>query len=105
MHRGWPATEVGVVTTESGDAVAVAGPRNSLRLPSVRQLDFRASRDFVLGETTLRFFAEVFNLTDRHNPCCLLYEEATLPDGSPTLVREERGQIGITGNVGLLWQF
>jgi hypothetical protein len=28
-----------------------------------------------------------------------------LPDGSSTLVREERGQGGITGDVGLLWQF
>jgi hypothetical protein len=53
----------------------------------------------------LRFSAEIQNVTNRLNACCLAYEPAVLPDGSPTLVRRERGQGGITGNVGLLWQF
>jgi outer membrane receptor protein involved in Fe transport len=105
VHRGWPLTELAVTTTAAGERVAVAGPRNAARNPSVRRLDVRLTRDFALGDTSLRFSAEIQNLTDRVNACCLAYEPAVLPDGSPTLLREARGQGGITGNVGLLWQF
>jgi hypothetical protein len=104
-HRGWPATEVGVVENGAGELVAVAGPRNAARLRNVRKLDFGASRGFMLGSSVLQFFAEVANLTDRDNPCCLAYETGTAPDGLPTLVRDERGQAGVAGNVGLRWQF
>ena len=104
-HRGWPATEVSVVEGGGGEPVAVAGPRNAARLSNVRKLDFGASREFALGPTSLEFFAEVSNLANRRNVCCLVYEEATAPDGSPTLVRKEQGQAGVTGNIGLLWQF
>jgi len=104
-HRGWPATEVSVVESSPGEFIAVAGPRNAVRLSNVRKLDFGARRDFTLGSTSLEFFAEVSNLTNRHNVCCIRYEEATAPDGSPTLVRDERSQGGITGNFGLFWRF
>jgi hypothetical protein len=104
-HRGWPATEVSVVDDAAGEPVAVTGPRNAVRLRNVRKLDFGASREFALGSTALEFFAEISNLTNRENPCCLVYEDAIAADGSPTLVGEERGQAGITGNIGLLWQF
>jgi hypothetical protein len=104
-HWGWPATEVYVVEDGAGGSVAVTGPRNAVRLGNVRKLDFGASRDFVLGATALQFFAEVANLTNRDNPCCLVYDPGYAPDGSPTLVRDERGQAGVTGNIGLLWQF
>jgi outer membrane receptor protein involved in Fe transport len=104
-HRGWPATEVSVVQGSAGEPIAVPGPRNAIRLRNVRRLDFGASRDFRLGGTLLEFFAEITNLTDRNNPCCLVYDPATAADGSPTLVPDEQGQIGVTGNIGLLWQF
>jgi outer membrane receptor protein involved in Fe transport len=104
LHRGWPATEVVVTTTPSGETVAVAGPRNAKRLGAVRRIDLRASRDFDVGFGSLRFFAEVTNLTNRDNPCCLVYEPVTI-DGSPSLVGSERGRAGITGNIGALWQF
>jgi hypothetical protein len=104
LHRGWPATEIGVATTPAGETVAVAGPRNAVRLATVRRLDMRASRDFAVGAGALRFFAEVTNLTNRNNPCCLVYEPATV-NGLPALARRERGRAGITGNLGLLWQF
>jgi outer membrane receptor protein involved in Fe transport len=104
LHRGWPATEVGVATTPAGQTVAVAGPRNAARLGAVRRLDLRASRDFDLGPGALRFFAEVTNLTNRDNPCCLVYDAVTV-NGSPSLAGRERGRAGITGNIGALWQF
>jgi outer membrane receptor protein involved in Fe transport len=104
-HRGWPTTEVTVVTTATGERVAVAGPRNGARLGGVRRLDMRASRDFGVGPGALRFFAEITNLTNRDNPCCLVYNPATSSDGLPTLVGTERARAGVTGNIGLLWQF
>jgi hypothetical protein len=94
-----------VAGDSTGEPIAVVGPRNAVRLSNVRKLDFGASRDFALGSTTLQFFAEVSNLTDRLNICCLRFEEATAPDGSPTLEREERPQTGIAGNFGIRWQF
>jgi hypothetical protein len=104
-HRGWPATEVAVVANGAGQRVAVAGERNAVRLGGVRRLDVRASRDFAIGPGALRFFAEVTNLTDRNNPCCLVYTPSTAADGSPTLTSVERSRAGSTGNIGLLWQF
>ena len=103
-HLGWPTTTVAVATSPAGERRAVAGERNASRLGSVRRLDARASREFGIGPGALRFFAEVTNLTNRQNPCCLVYEPATA-DGLPTLTRVERSRAGITGNLGLLWQF
>jgi outer membrane receptor protein involved in Fe transport len=105
VHRGWPTTTVTVVTAASGERLAVAGERNASRLGAVRRLDVRASREFGLGPGSLRFFAEVTNLTDRRNPCCLVYEPATTSNGLPSLVGTERARAGITGNIGMLWQF
>jgi hypothetical protein len=105
IHRGWPVTELRIARDAAGTPVVVAGPRHAVRLPSVRRLDFRVSRDFALRGTALRFFSEISNLTNRANPCCLAYDVATLPDGSPLLVRDDREQGGVTGNVGVLWRF
>jgi outer membrane receptor protein involved in Fe transport len=104
LHSGWPATEIGVTTSASGEAVAVAGPRNGIRLRDFRRLDLRASRDFDVGFGSLRFFAEVTNLTNRDNPCCLVYEPTTV-DGMAALAVRERSGAAITGNLGVLWQF
>jgi hypothetical protein len=105
LHRGWPATEIGVVTTSAGERAAVAGERNAIRLGNVSRLDARASRDFSVGPGALRFFFEITNLTNRQNPCCLVYEPTTLATGEASLTATERARVGITGNVGVLWQF
>lgn len=104
VHRGWPTTTVSVVTNAAGGRTAVAGERNASRLDAVRRLDMRASRDFHIGTGDLRFFAEVTNVTNRENPCCLVYEPVTV-DGQPSLVGSARARAGIAGNIGLLWQF
>jgi outer membrane receptor protein involved in Fe transport len=105
VHRGWPTTTLTVVTGANGERSAVAGPRNASRLGAVRRLDVRASRDFGIGPGSLRFFSEITNLTNRRNPCCLVYDPATTADGLPSLVGTERSRAGVTGNIGLLWQF
>jgi outer membrane receptor protein involved in Fe transport len=103
-HVGWPTTTVAVVTGPAGERSAVAGTRNASRLGSVRRLDARASREFGIGPGALRFFAEITNLTNRRNPCCLVYEPVAAGD-SPSLNAIERPGAGVTGNLGLLWQF
>ena len=105
LNLGWPTTTVSVVTNAAGEPIAVADERNASRLGPVRRLDMRASRDFAIGPGELSFFAEIMNVTDRENPCCLVYEPVTTADGQPSLVGTERARAGITGNIGLLWQF
>ena len=109
LHTGWPATTLELVPSDAPNAVdgvvAMPGPRNADRLGPVRRIDVRASRMFEAGPGTLRFFAEITNLTDRANPCCVRYEGVTLPDGSPSLHRIERHTLPLTGNLGVLWQF
>lgn len=109
LHSGWPATLLTVATVpgEGGvpQTVAVAGPRNAARLDSMRRLDFRASKELAPKLGTLRFFAEVTNVTGRANPCCLRYEAVPLPGGSTGLLQEQRNGLPFTANVGLLWEF
>jgi hypothetical protein len=106
LHSGWPVTELFVTADAgSGAAIVVAGERNAAHLGALRRLDFRASKDFAVGNGSLRFFAELTNLTSRRNPCCLAYETVTLPDGSASLVRTEESSLPLTGNIGLLWEF
>jgi hypothetical protein len=104
LHSGWPATDVSVVTSSSGESVARAGPRNAVRLGDFRRVDVGASREFDIGVGELRVFAEITNLTNRDNPCCLVYEPTTV-NGIDTLIRRERAGAGLAGNLGLLWQF
>jgi len=109
MHTGWPATTLELQPSSAPEAVdgviAVAGPRNEDRLRPMRRLDFRASRMFEAGPGTLRFFAELTNVMNRANPCCVSYEPVTAPNGVPSLERIERRSLPLTGNVGVLWQF
>jgi TonB-dependent receptor-like protein len=109
LHSGWPATLLSLETAPGpGGApttIAVAGDRNVARLDHMRRLDFRASKDFAPKLGSLRFFAELTNVTGRENPCCLGYEPVTLPDGSEGLEGEQRHGLPLTLNVGLLWEF
>jgi len=105
LHSGWPATEVTVAQVD-GQPVAVAGARNALRLRPLRRIDFRASRDLAgVHIGTFRLFTELTNITNRRNPCCLVYEEVTTADGASTLSQSERAGLPLTLNVGLLWEF
>lgn len=108
-HTGWPATAVDLatVTDPAGNdvEVAVAGERNAERLDMLRRIDFRAERGFDVGVGTLRFFAEVTNVTGRRNPCCWAFD-ATQRDGSGSaLERIERGGLPFLVNAGVRWEF
>ena len=110
VHTGWPVTTLSLVPSNAPDAVdgvvAVPGPRNAERLGTAQRVDFRASRTYAAGAGSVRVFAEVTNLTGRENVCCLRYEQADTPIGTPPeLAVEPRNGLPFTVNLGVLWQF
>jgi hypothetical protein len=109
LHSGWPATSLALEPSNAANAVdgvvAVAGPRNADRLRPMRRIDFRASKVFDVRVGSFRFFAELTNLTNRNNPCCLNYDAVETASGAPALEREELSSLPRTGNVGVFWEF
>ena len=110
LHTGWPTTTLTLVPSNAPNAVdgvvAVPGPRDAERLSPTRRVDFRASRSFALGLGTVRVFAEVTNITDRDNVCCVQYRQAaTPPNEAPALEMDMRGGLPSTVNFGALWEF
>jgi hypothetical protein len=110
LHTGWPTTTLALMPSNAPNAidgvVAVPGPRNGERLSPTRRIDFHASRTFAAGAGSLRVFAEVTNITDRDNVCCVRYEQTeTAPGEPPALTMEERRGLPLTINFGALWQF
>jgi hypothetical protein len=108
VHSGWPWTTLSLEPSNASNAVdgvvAVPGPRNAENLPVNRRVDFRASRTFDAGPGSVGFFAELTNVTNRDNVCCVRYEPITVA-GQPALNRVERGGLPLILNVGALWQF
>jgi hypothetical protein len=109
-HTGWPVTTLSLVPSNApnavGGVVAVAGPRNAERLPTVARVDLRASRTYAAGAGSVRIFAEVTNLTGRENVCCLSYQQIDTAVGAqPELAVDTRHGLPFTVNFGALWQF
>ncbi|HUO67773.1 MAG TPA: TonB-dependent receptor [Gammaproteobacteria bacterium] len=110
VHTGWPVTTLSLVPSNAPNAVdgvvAVPGPRNAERLDTMQRIDFRASRTYAVRAGSVRVFAEVTNLLGTENVCCLRYEQADTPLGSPpSLTVEPRNGLPFTVNIGALWQF
>jgi len=95
-HTGWPTTPVTV------DGI---GARNSARFKDYSSVDVRVSRDFELPRGDLTVFAEVTNLLDQRNPCCVDYSFQYGADGSPELEHEYRHWLPLVPSVGVLWKF
>jgi hypothetical protein len=103
-HTGWPTTPVIVTDATAPDAEIVLGRRNSLRFSYYGSLDARLSRDFTLKHGELNVFAEVTNLVDRDNQCCVDWSYAYQGD-TVVLEHEYRHWLPIVPNVGVLWKF
>lgn len=110
VHTGWPTTPAtGELTTlpdGSTGVTRVLGPRNSGRFPDYARLDVKASRVFPLPGGRLRVNAEIVNLTDRQNACCvdeLFFEPRA--DGTVDVIRELDSWLGITPSLSVLWEF
>jgi hypothetical protein len=100
-HTGWPVTPVEVV---SGSTVVV-GPRNATRYAHFATLDLRVSREFALRYGSLNLFAEVTNMLDRKNPCCVDYDFESDESANVVIEREYRNWLPLVPSFGLLWKF
>jgi hypothetical protein len=99
-HSGWPATPL-VARIENNRIVAVAGPRNSTRLPSYRRIDLRVSRHVPAGRGMVSFFVELFNVFNQRN--VVRVGGYDIREGEVTPRYESI--IGILPSFGATWQF
>jgi outer membrane receptor protein involved in Fe transport len=109
-HTGWPTTSIGATTVSEPDGSTtvepVPGPRNGMRFVDYHRLDLRASRHFRLGGGELTVFAEITNLYDRDNVCCV--EDVTFvpqADGSVRVDREDGLWLQRVPSIGIAWRF
>ena len=110
VHGGWPTTpvegEIVMLPDGSLDTLLIIGPRNSDRLSGYRRLDVKARRSFALRRGKLWLTAEIANLLDTKNDCCV--DEFIFEDGPPGPTRVTRvfdPWIGIRPSFNLLWEF
>jgi outer membrane receptor protein involved in Fe transport len=105
MYRtGWPTTDAFLVS--AGDpSTADTGPRNGERLRPYFTLDARAARKFAFERAgNLTVFAEVANLTNRRNDCCIEYDVET-EEGEPFLDLGRVDYLLIFPSLGFIWRF
>jgi len=104
-HRGWPTTEVELLTLEPFPLVS-AGRRNTSRISNYSRLDLRVARRFDLesaGELTA--FVEVNNLLVHDNVCCVEYQledeelDEVFLDVAPVT------PLKLVPSVGVVWKF
>jgi hypothetical protein len=103
-HRGWPTTEIELLTLEPFPLVAVQ-TRNAARFRDYWRVDLRLARRFVLesaGEITS--FVEVSNLFGRNNDCCVEYEIDD-EEEVPFFDVEVSGSLPPIASLGILWKF
>jgi hypothetical protein len=103
-HRGWPTTEVELLTLEPFPLASVQ-TRNATRIGDYTRVDLRLARRFVLesaGEITA--FVEVNNLLKRNNDCCVEYQIED-EEEVPFLDVEARGSLPLIPSLGIVWKF
>jgi hypothetical protein len=102
-HRGWPTTAVELETLEPFPLVAT-GRRNASHLRDYMRFDFRIARRFDLGSAgELTAFAEVNNLDNRNNDCCVEYE---LDDEEEVFLDVHSiGSLPMIPSIGVIWKF
>jgi TonB-dependent receptor-like protein/carboxypeptidase family protein len=109
-HSGWPTTEVTAtqIQNPSGPPTIVPslGPRNADRYPSYYRLDLRASRTFRKGDSTYTFYAEITNLTNRDNVCCVEeFRYLPQPGGPVTVDRVPGFWLERVPSAGFIWRY
>ena len=103
-HRGWPTTEVELLTLEPFP-LASAEKRNASHLDDYARIDLRIARRFDLGSAgELTAFAEVNNMMNRNNDCCVEYEIED-EEGDPFFDVQARGALPWIPSVGIVWKF
>jgi outer membrane receptor protein involved in Fe transport len=100
-HSGWPTT--GLFLDSGG--VAVPGARNAERLPDFASVDVRLSRSFDVRRGSLLVFAEVSNVLNRRNVCCVDWDVDEDTAGNPVLESSLDYWMPLLPAVGILWEF
>jgi outer membrane receptor protein involved in Fe transport len=110
IHTGWPTTPVSATSaTDPNGAVAITTTieeRNSDRFPTYVRFDAKARYSFPLPEGSLSLTAEVINLADKDNHCCV--DEFLLdprPNGSVDVDRIYDDWRTLTPTFSVLWEF
>ena len=101
VHSGWPATDLQL----DDNGFVVPGPRNAMRHGTYASLDVRLSRKFDVRRGTLLVFAEVSNLLDRNNQCCLDWDIIDDSPGGESLERGLDYWLPMLPAIGVLWEF
>jgi outer membrane receptor protein involved in Fe transport len=109
IRSGWPTTDLRFeeVIGPGGEQelVAIPGVRNAEQLPHFASLDARISRKLDVRRGTLTVFAEVTNLLDRNNICCIDYDLETDQNGNDFLESSPDYLLPFLPAIGILWEF
>lgn len=103
-HSGWPTTSL-QIDYQDGMPQLDTEARNRGRFASFNSLDVRVTRTFALPRGALDVFAEINNLLDRQNPCCVEYEISRADDGTTVYSRNVDPWLPLVPSVGVLWRF
>ena len=102
-RSGWPTSPVSLDSSAAYPTAVVQG-RNSDRLGAYGSLDIRIDRSIKLRQSELSIFAEIVNLTNRSNPCCIEYEIGDEEDAG-ALVLDQRYALPTIPSIGVTWTF
>jgi outer membrane receptor protein involved in Fe transport len=110
FHSGWPTTDVTAQLVQNPvgapTIVPALGPRNADRYPAYARLDLKASRTLQKGGSTYTFYAEITNLTDRKNVCCVdEFDYLPQAGGTVTVERQNGFWLERVPSAGFIWRF
>ncbi len=110
VHTGWPVTPVSATATlDPNGAVVITETieeRNSDTYPTYFRLDAKARYSFDMPGSRISLTAEVINLADRDNPCCVdefKFDPRPSGDVEVDLVYDDWRTF--TPTFSLLWEF
>ena len=102
-HSGWPRTAVAAaLRTAATDLLFNLGPRNADRWGPYVSLDARAAWTKPFASSELTIWAELSNLANRGNDCCVVF---MVPSPTATAATSDAHWPSRALNLGLSWRF
>ena len=102
IRSGWPTTALTIETRElPGEEPRLVAER----LGYFASLDARLARKYDLPRGRLTLFAEISNLLNRKNVCCIDYDLETDDDGNEVLEQSADYWLPLLPAIGFLWEF
>ncbi len=102
-HSGWRSTQLPAVV-EEGTVIPVASVLNNTELRDYFSLDISARKYWEIGKTRLQVYADVSNLTRRHNQAGIDYDVEEIPGGF-ALIPDQETLLGRVISVGVTLSF